>query len=123
MSTQLKIYEEYDLFHRPLVVVNAQGIPTAHDSITDPAHQQQVRIATQGGLRELHGILIAVHGPLHHAQVPGMGELTVLEIRIQSAVLFTDPDQIMSELLPEEFIGFRTGSPMEVVQYPGEDPK
>ena len=39
-STKLKIYEEHDLFHRPLVVSNAQGIPIAYNSIADHAHQQ-----------------------------------------------------------------------------------
>ena len=40
-------------------------------------------------------------------------------------MLFSDPEwpQTLTELLPEEFTGFTSGSLMEVVQYPGEDPK
>ena len=124
-STKYQIYADRDLFHRPLVVSNAQGIPLAHNAIAYLAQQHQVRIATQRGLGELHDILINVHGPLSHTQTPGIGEPTVLQITIQSAVLFSDPDwhQILPELLPEEFLGFTTtGSPMVVIQYPGEAP-
>ena len=46
-----KIYEEHDLFYRPLVVSNEQGIPTAHNAIADLAQQHQVRLATQRGLK------------------------------------------------------------------------
>ena len=108
------------------MVSNALGIPIAHNAIlADHAQQHQVRIATQKGLEEMHDIPIKAHGPLHYAQPPGIGEPTVLQLTIQSAVLFSDPDwhQILTELLPEEFLGFPTGSPMVVVQYPGEAPK
>ena len=112
--TKYQIYAENDLFHKPLVVSNAQGIPLAHNAIADDAQKQQVKIATQRGLEELHDILINVHGPLSHAQTPGIGEPTVLQITIQSAVLFSDPDwhQILPELLPAEFLGFTTGPPI-----------
>ena len=74
-------------------------------------------------MEELHAILSKAHGPLHRAITPREGEPIVVQIRIKSALLFSDPDwpQILTELFPEEFIGFVTGSPMEVVQYPGED--
>ena len=124
-SSKHKIYAEHDLFTRPLVVSNDKGIPIAHNSIADHADQHNVRLATQKGLEELHEILIKAHGPLHHATTPGKGELIVVKIRIRSEVLFSDAEwpQIMTVLFPEEFVGFVTGSPMEVVQFPGEAPK
>jgi hypothetical protein len=122
-STKHKLYAEHDLFYRPMVVSNAQGKPIAQNSIADLAVQHQVRLDTQRGLEELHAILNKVHGPLHRASTPREGEPIVVQIRIKSALLFSDPDwpQILTELFPEEFIGFVTGSPMEVVQYPGEN--
>ena len=106
------------------MVSNAQGIPLAHNAIADDAQKQQVKIATQRGLEELREILINAHGPLSNAQTPSLGELTVLQLTIQSEALFSDPEwpQILTELLPEEFLGFTTGSPLVVVQYPGEAP-
>ena len=124
-SSKHKIYAEHDLFTRPLVVSNDKGIPIAHNSIADHADQHTVRLATQKGLGELHEILIKAHGPLHLATTPGKGELTVVKIRIRSEVLFSDAEwpQIMTVLFPAEFVGFVSGSPMEVVQFPGEAPK
>jgi hypothetical protein len=91
-STKHKIYEEHDLFYRPMVVANAQGKPIAHNSIADLAVQHQVRLETQRGLEELHAILIKAHGPLHRASTPREGEPIVVQIRIKSALLFSDPD-------------------------------
>ena len=107
------------------MVSNAQGIPVANNAIPDEAQQRQIKILTQRGLEELRDILIKVHGPLSNAQPPRLGELTVLQLTIQSEEIFSDPDwpQILTELLPEEFLGFTTGSPLIVRKYPGEAPK
>ena len=45
-STNHKIYAEHDLFSRPLVVSNKQGIPVAHNAIEDFADQHRVRLST-----------------------------------------------------------------------------
>ena len=124
-STKHKIYGEHDLFPSPLVIANSLGVPISLNAIADPNHQAQVKISIQRGLKELHQILIAAHGPLDQAQQPGIGELAVFEVRVQSTALFMEPEwpQILQDLFPEEFIGFPTGSPMEVAKYPGEDPR
>ena len=63
-SSKHKIYEAHDLFDRPMVVSNAQGIPLANNAIADDAQLRQVKMATQRGLEELHAILISEYGPL-----------------------------------------------------------
>ena len=42
-STKHNIYEAHDLFDRPVVVSNAQGIPVANNAIPDEAQQRQIK--------------------------------------------------------------------------------
>ena len=51
-SSKHKIYEEHDLFDRPMVVSNAQGIPLAHNAIADDAQQRQYNGKSKLRLRE-----------------------------------------------------------------------
>ena len=106
----------------PVLITSAPGIPAPTYAIEDKDVLNEARLNAQAAMKAMHKVLTSEHGPLDFAPKPIRGQTTPLQIRIENHQgLFEQPEwpQVLEEILKKDFIGFLTGSHVNVITVPG----